>query len=144
LKSRNIEAPLPNLTYILPENSRDGLFVVDTGDVYGALEGTSNDRRRLEQVCNQLGIKTGHMHNAGNDAHFTLVALRDMAEGGPLDMQRDRRWPNQTAGIKLVPRDDEQVDNYDDDDDDDWFAFSPKTSNIRPTASNVVGSSSPG
>ena len=54
------------------------------------------------------------MHNAGNDAYFTLASLRVMAEGGPLDIQRKARWPDRTEGLKVLPRD-ESEDELDDD-----------------------------
>jgi len=57
-----------------------------------------------------------HFHNAGNDAHvcpfissgsvyslsdvqFTLLGLKAMASGDPLDKQRSTRWPGQDSEI---------------------------------------------
>ena len=36
------------------------------------------------------------------------MALRDMAQGPPLDMQREKRWPNQSHGTKQVTLPDEE------------------------------------
>jgi hypothetical protein len=99
----------------------EGIFIVDTSILFGALEGEGNNTRSLQQVCNHLQISTDYMHNAGNDAHvswriyvpcalldglqYTLLALREMASGEPVDSQRERRWPNRTgdnnAGVKV-------------------------------------------
>jgi len=61
-------------------------------------------------------------HNAGNDAHYTLLALKSMASGDPLDKQRLKRWPGQdsqiqpgggkTVGVEWKPH--QLDDNYDD------------------------------
>ncbi|KAF8305387.1 hypothetical protein DL93DRAFT_2144637 [Clavulina sp. PMI_390] len=75
----------------------DGIYVVDTAEMFAALEGHSGERRNLERMCRLLKLKDlKHMHNAGNDAHWTLGALREMASGPPLDNQREERWPAQT------------------------------------------------
>ncbi|KAG7096854.1 hypothetical protein E1B28_004262 [Marasmius oreades] len=96
LKSKMIEAPLDDICYLLSNASPDdGLFVVDTSDLFAALEGDGgHDRRGLAKACNLLGIDTKFLHNAGNDAHYTLMACKDMAEGEELEIQRERRWPN--------------------------------------------------
>jgi hypothetical protein len=48
----------------------EGLFVVDTSDLFAALEGAGTvDRRSLGRVCNLLQLPTEYLHNAGNDAH---------------------------------------------------------------------------
>lgn len=53
-----------------------GVFVVDTGDLFGALEGQSSQRRNLERMCRLLGIKDcKYMHNAGNDAHVSSPSM---------------------------------------------------------------------
>jgi len=99
LQSDFIKAPLEGLSYMLPPNfPQDGLFVLDTGDLFAALEGDdSSNIRSLERVCGLLQIRTKHLHNAGNDAWFTLEALKLMVSGETVDVQREARWPNQTA-----------------------------------------------
>lgn len=59
------------LEYLLPDSPQTGeLYVVDTADLFCALEGdASNNRRSLERVCRHLQIPTNYLHNAGNDAH---------------------------------------------------------------------------
>lgn len=116
----------------------NGVFIVDTAELFSALEGHSGERRGLERMCRLLGMRNlEYMHNAGNDAHvsprfvcfrsaivqiyvidgnaprsslqWTLEALRSMASGQPLDMQREERWPSQTetnafgaSGVKVL------------------------------------------
>lgn len=94
-----------------------GIFIVDTAALFAALMGEGHRTHKLRQVCSQLGIETEYLHNAGNDAYvsflalscfhftcdaprqYTLRALREMASGGPLDTQKEFRWPT----AKSVP-----------------------------------------
>ena len=79
LRSAAIEAPLEGLSFILPESCTEAepsdppkVHVVDTSELFAALEGDSGGQKRsLERVCRLLQIKstfTQHLHNAGNDA----------------------------------------------------------------------------
>ena len=77
LRSPEIDAPLDGLSFILPETCADAetsdttkIYVVDTSELFAALEGDSGGQKRsLERVCRLLQIKsTQHLHNAGNDA----------------------------------------------------------------------------
>ncbi|KIK68033.1 hypothetical protein GYMLUDRAFT_36845 [Collybiopsis luxurians FD-317 M1] len=114
LKSPMIEVDLTGLSYTLPSgpSTGTGTFVVDTADLFGGLQGEGNNSRGLEQVCNQLGLKTEFLHNAGNDAHYTLAACIEMASGDAVDIQRDKRWPGRTKpGTLTVEIDD--MDNED-------------------------------
>ncbi|KAG1892368.1 hypothetical protein F4604DRAFT_1565189 [Suillus subluteus] len=99
LKSAAVNADLPNLNFLLPDAKPDsGVFVLDTSDLFAALEGEGgHNRRSLERVCRHLQVPTSFLHNAGNDAHYTLLAIKEMASGDPLDMQREKRWPNRTG-----------------------------------------------
>jgi len=99
MKSSTIDAPLEDLSFILPDNTPEtGLFVVDTSDLFGALTGSAaGQRRSLEKTCRMLQITTMFLHNAGNDAHYTLEAMKEMAKGEAVDEQRERRWPNRTG-----------------------------------------------
>ncbi|KAF9247299.1 hypothetical protein BU15DRAFT_38431 [Melanogaster broomeanus] len=99
LKSKAVEVPLNNMAFLLPETlPQEGIFVIDTADLFAALEGEAGgNRRSLERVCRHLQIPTSYLHNAGNDAHYTMLALQSMASGDPVDMQREKRWPNHTG-----------------------------------------------
>jgi len=121
LKSKAIDAPLENLSYILPDATPDeGFFVVDTSDLFGALEGEANNRRSLDRVCKHLQIPTTYLHNAGNDAEYTLLCLKSMASGDPVDTQRDKRWPGRlgdsttTRGVKVQFKPYEEDSDYSD------------------------------
>lgn len=62
----------------------DGIWVIDTGDLFAALEGESGGNKRgLERVCRHLQIPTEWLHNAGNDAHV-------------------RGWSNACVQFKLI------------------------------------------
>jgi len=101
---KNLGVELAGLSHVLPNAMPDNqTFVIDTSDLIGALLGEgSGTRRGLQKTCNLLRIQTNFLHNAGNDAHYTLVALRNMAEGDPIDIQREKRWPSQTAATMKV------------------------------------------
>ncbi|KAF8974470.1 hypothetical protein BDZ97DRAFT_25748 [Flammula alnicola] len=95
---------LNGLSYVLPDTMPEtGIFVIDTADLIGALLGEGDgNKRSLEKTCSLLQIPTKHLHNAGNDANYTLLAMRSMADGDPVDIQREKRWPQQTpAGVKV-------------------------------------------
>lgn len=54
----------------------EGQFVVDTSDLFAALEGAGTvDRKSLGRVCNLLQLPTEYLHNAGNDAHVGCGCL---------------------------------------------------------------------
>ena len=59
------------MAFMLPEAPpEDDIFIVDTSDLFAALEGEAGgNRRSLERVCRHLQITTTYLHNAGNDAH---------------------------------------------------------------------------
>ncbi|RDB22845.1 putative nucleolar protein C2C4.08 [Hypsizygus marmoreus] len=118
LRSPSIAAPLDGMSYVLPDAMPDeGLFVVDTSDLFAALEGAQTaDRRALVRMCNLIQIPTSNLHNAGNDAHYTLQALLEMASGDPVDIQREKRWPNRTGdrGVKVEFKPYEEDSDYSD------------------------------
>ncbi|KAG9099686.1 hypothetical protein FRC06_004938 [Ceratobasidium sp. 370] len=99
-----------------------GIYCPKQKDMFAALEGDSSQQRGLERVCGLLKIRGfNHPHNAGNDAHFTMEALRAMASGQPLDLQREARWPNQTevlfgqqrsVKVEWTEQDDSDWDDY--------------------------------
>ena len=74
LKSEAIQAPLKDLTHFLPDVTPDeGTFVIDTADLFAALEGEGTmSKRSLERMCRLLQIPTEYLHNAGNDAHVSF------------------------------------------------------------------------
>ncbi|KAH9899896.1 hypothetical protein C8Q73DRAFT_681374 [Cubamyces lactineus] len=117
LKSDAVKA-VERLDYILPDSPQNGeIYVVDTADLFAALEGDeSNNKRALERVCRHLQIPTQFLHNAGNDAHYTLDALIAMASGDPVDQQREQRWPKRTEDNqpKVEFRDWEEDSDYSD------------------------------
>jgi hypothetical protein len=92
---RDLQAPLDGATDVLPDTPPGaGLFILDTAALVGALEGESAPQRRnLERMSQLLGHRPAYLHNAGNDAHWTLAALEAMARGEAADLQRARRWP---------------------------------------------------
>jgi hypothetical protein len=86
LRSPEIEAPLDGLSFFLPDLCTEAetsdtpkIYVVDTSDLFAALEGDSGGQKRsLERVCRLLQIKsefTQHLHNAGNDARVSLLPI---------------------------------------------------------------------
>ncbi|KAI0268252.1 hypothetical protein BC834DRAFT_683755 [Gloeopeniophorella convolvens] len=155
LRSPEIEAPLEGLSYFLPESCAEAavcdppkVYVVDTSELFAALEGDSGGQKRsLERVCRLLQIKwelTQHLHNAGNDAHCTQLALREMAGGDPLDMQRASRWPQHESsgnGVRVkFSKEEEDSDAMPTDDEDDITAgpYNPRTGKLRENWSERV------
>jgi len=105
---KKLEVPLGDAVFDLPETvPSEGIFMIDTAALFAALIGEDNNKPGLKQACNHLQIETEYLHNAGNDAYYTLSALRDMASGEPLDTQREMRWPKRTgaagtnSGVKV-------------------------------------------
>jgi hypothetical protein len=93
-----LEAPISGHTTELPSAEScpdDGVYVVDTRTLFSALEGENGrESRNLHRTCQMLGYQPDYMHNAGNDAHWTLKALESMVSGEVVDVQRGRRWPH--------------------------------------------------
>lgn len=59
---------------------KEGIYVVDTAEVFAALEGNSGERRGLERMCRLLGMRElNFMHNAGNDAYVRVTNLPYLA-----------------------------------------------------------------
>ncbi|KZT12480.1 uncharacterized protein LAESUDRAFT_718741 [Laetiporus sulphureus 93-53] len=98
LRSDTIQA-LTEFEYLLPDQApTSGIYIIDTAELFAALEGESGgNKRSLERGCRLLQLPTEYLHNAGNDAHYTMAVLRSMASGDPLDVQREKRWPNRTT-----------------------------------------------
>lgn len=62
--------------YHLPDFAPDnGIFVIDTSDMFSALQGDIGEKRSLEKMCNLLRIEIENAHNAGNDAHVSNERL---------------------------------------------------------------------
>ncbi|KIJ56794.1 hypothetical protein M422DRAFT_72928 [Sphaerobolus stellatus SS14] len=102
---KQLEAPIDDIQYQFPESDSGppsaGIYIVDTSSLFAALEGRSDETRGLERMCALLQIPNlDRFHNAGNDAHFTLIALKEMASADPLDKQRAKRWPGQDSQVK--------------------------------------------
>ena len=82
LQSKAVQAPIDGFTTVLPEMvpSR-GVFVVDTGELFSALEGEGfSNKSKLERVCRLLGFKPDYLHNAGNDAHVRMLSSSQLLE----------------------------------------------------------------
>ncbi|KAJ7146133.1 hypothetical protein C8R44DRAFT_8205 [Mycena epipterygia] len=126
-----LEAPVDTAVYQLPDTTpSQGIFIVDTAILFRALIGKVHNTEKLVTVCNHLQIPTVFLHNAGNDAHYTLLALREMASGGPLDVQREMRWPlhtGSTTGVAVQLRE----PNSDDDVLDEEGGYNPVTGVLR-------------
>ncbi|KAH0839875.1 hypothetical protein J3R83DRAFT_826 [Lanmaoa asiatica] len=148
LKSKDVDVMLSNMAFMLPDvPPQDGIFIIDTSDLFAALEGEAGgNRRSLERVCRHLQIRTTYLHNAGNDAHYTMLALQSMASGDPIDMQREKRWPNRTGSNTGAPQSTGGVTvNFDAWEEDDDFSdqegiFGP----IINTTQSTVPDSNPG
>ncbi|EGO01874.1 hypothetical protein SERLA73DRAFT_150940 [Serpula lacrymans var. lacrymans S7.3] len=153
LRSKMVDAQLPELTFLLPDATpSEGMFIIDTSDLFAALEGESgHNRRSLERVCRHLQIPTEYLHNAGNDAHHTLQALTAMASGDPLDIQREKRWPNRTdtansingshvgAGVKVQFQAWEDEDDFSDQEGlfASYSGYNLKTGELRTPPTNT-------
>jgi len=117
LKFPDIDAPLSGLNHFLPDvMPEEGLYVVDTTEVYAGLEGSSTgNTKSLDRVCKQMQINTKDLHNAGNDAYYTLEILKSMAGGNALDAQREERWPSKSDGVQVKFKSwEEKTDSEDD------------------------------
>jgi len=118
---KSLEAPVEAAVFELPEATpSEGIFIIDTAILFAALVGDDKRTSSLQQICNQLQIQTEFLHNAGNDAQYTMFALREMASGDPLDSQREKRWPNRigiggsNAGVKVQFTPYEEDEDYSD------------------------------
>ena len=67
------EAP----TLVIPDvPPTSGTYVIDTAQLFGALEGDGDERRSLENVYRKLTHKTQYdFHNAGNDARVCALTF---------------------------------------------------------------------
>ena len=76
-QSKDVGVPLTNYTHILPDMMpNDGIFIVDTAEMFAGLEGESGaNTRGLERTARLLGIEVEYDHNAGNDAHVSYSLL---------------------------------------------------------------------
>ncbi|KAK7048085.1 putative nucleolar protein C2C4.08 [Favolaschia claudopus] len=91
-----LRVPMGDATHTLPtEVLNEGVFIVDTATLFASLVREEKKSHGLKEVCERLGISTSYLHNAGNDAHYTLAALRAIAMADPSGMQGDPRWAYQ-------------------------------------------------
>ncbi|PPQ99064.1 hypothetical protein CVT24_003624 [Panaeolus cyanescens] len=89
---------------LLPGSTEPPFMLVDTSELIAALLGSDKgDSKGLSKTCHLLSIPTKDLHNAGNDACYTMLALEAMASGAPVDEQSQQRWPKQapTNGVKV-------------------------------------------
>jgi len=89
-----------------------------------------------KKTCRVLQQETTWLHNAGNDAHYTLSAVSGVASGDQVDKQREERWPNQTTNgsvkVKLQPTEDDSDYETSDDEADvgPRLGYDPKTGEL--------------
>ncbi|KAF8492896.1 hypothetical protein JB92DRAFT_3127644 [Gautieria morchelliformis] len=99
---KSLNAPIDGIEYELPDLPPDqGIYVVDTRLLFGALEGRASETRGLSRMCALLQIPNlGRFHNAGNDSHVLHDASHEIdGVRSPVDMQREARWPSQETQI---------------------------------------------
>ncbi|PPQ68001.1 hypothetical protein CVT26_007364 [Gymnopilus dilepis] len=138
---KNLKVNLESMTYVMPDTMPDsGIFVIDTSDLIGALLGEgAGDKRSLQKTCSLLQISTEYLHNAGNDAHATLLAAKEMASGDPVDVQREKRWPNQTpVGVKVELKPWQEDSDYSDEE-----GILPPPPGVRPIPTQDNGTPAP-
>lgn len=82
---------------IQPEHFKGLLEVVDSRDIYQHREKAPNPTK-LGSVLGSLGIPHWHLHNAGNDAVYTMQALIALAV-----MQRKKSRDGAASGVQSVP-----------------------------------------
>jgi len=73
---RTLGVSLTGSIYLLPDTSPDeGIYVVDTSELFQALQGETSERKAFKKMCNllRLRVQKGVLHNAGNDAHVRLL-----------------------------------------------------------------------
>lgn len=61
------------------KDHRSGVFVTDTQRLFGGYE-KSRGQRNLSYCCTSLGITTGRLHNAGNDAKYTMALFEKLMD----------------------------------------------------------------
>ncbi|GAA5953645.1 hypothetical protein JCM3765_006925 [Sporobolomyces pararoseus] len=71
-----------------------GIWVVDTQRIFSAWLGRKS-QIGLEKACTEVEVPTKRLHNAGNDAHYTLTLLERM-------MDRSLRPTANSALIKML------------------------------------------
>lgn len=104
-----------DVSHVLPDAvPSGGILIIDTAELLHGLMGESGgNSRSLEKMCNLLRVPASFFHNGGNDAHYTLSCLIEMAGGDPLDIQRETRWPNRSKGLWVPDVSDDEDDGDD-------------------------------
>ncbi|TFL05863.1 hypothetical protein BDV98DRAFT_560765 [Pterulicium gracile] len=110
---RRLGVPVETARHLLPASSTDlkfdDVYIVDTQDLFSALEG-QKQKRKLKVMCERLHVFGSAFHNAGNDAHYAMLAFKEMMAHEPLDEQRERRWPGQGVTVEHPPVESESED----------------------------------
>jgi hypothetical protein len=77
LRSKALDVPLPGLASQLPDSApSEGLFVVDTSELFSALTGSDADTpQTLQRICKHLLIDMGELHNAGTNAQVGISSF---------------------------------------------------------------------
>ncbi len=162
LRSPEIDAPLEELSFFLPESCAEAeasdtnkIYVIDTSELFAALEGDSGGQKRsLERVCRLLQIKsefTQHLHNAGNDARVradcllilpspSLLTVVTVHTSGPQGNgwwgpARHAKGGTMARGLRVrFSKEDEDSDALPSDEDDDELTagpYDPRTGRLR-------------
>ncbi|KAF7550426.1 hypothetical protein G7046_g8017 [Stylonectria norvegica] len=78
---------------------------IDSQQLHQVWKKTTNGRK-LAAVLTDLGIRYQHLHNAGNDAHFTLCAVLGVAliSNKEIREEEDELLARQTQGLQLFPK----------------------------------------
>ncbi|CAG8442049.1 8041_t:CDS:2 [Ambispora leptoticha] len=62
------------------KNALENLVKFDTAIMYAAREGKAHDRVSLGNLADALNVENYCLHNAGNDAHFTLLSFIELCK----------------------------------------------------------------
>jgi hypothetical protein len=86
-----------DLKYLFPSKNADsfGLDVVDTGKIVAEIDNSKKGKIGIKKTCDYLDIETEYLHNAGNDAHYNLLALIKANE-----LYRQNNLSNQSTNKK--------------------------------------------
>lgn len=95
--------------------------VIDTQALFAALQVGDNMKQiGLKNLCLILGVNESRIeatHNAANDAHYTALALAEMASGPPLEEMRERlesTLPSQLSTSKADKRQERKLEEAND------------------------------
>ncbi|GAM88352.1 hypothetical protein ANO11243_063850 [Dothideomycetidae sp. 11243] len=76
----------------------------DTAQIYGFLSGNIDQTASLAKVLEEVKIDAWHLHNAGNDAWYTLAACLGLAVAHRQGMEigaQDKKWGSENTQVQL-------------------------------------------